>query len=225
MIKSALPDSCLDHQFNDQRLLQQALTHRSAGSENNERLEYLGDAVLGFVIAEILFERFPDASEGALTRLRAGLVKKETLAKLARREKLGDYVQLGSGELKSGGWRRDSILANAVEAVIGAIYLDAGIEVCRRKISTLYTDLLDSVSPDKAGKDPKTRLQEYLQARHLPLPVYRIVAEKGEAHAREFTIECTITEISGPIEATGRSRQSAEQAAAEQALQLLQDSG
>lgn len=223
MIKYILPESCLGHQFKDQALLQQALTHRSAGSDNNERLEYLGDAVLGFVIAETLFERFPEASEGALTRLRASLVKKETLARLARSEKLGDHVQLGSGELKSGGWRRDSILANAVEAVIGAIYLDAGIDVCRQRIQTLYAELLNSVSPDKVGKDPKTRLQEYLQARHLPLPVYRIVAEKGEAHAREFIIECTVSEVAQPIEATGRSRQSAEQAAAEQALELLRE--
>lgn len=223
MSKNALPNPCLGHDFAGQTLLQQALTHRSAGQENNERLEYLGDAILGFVIAEALFERFPEASEGALTRLRASLVKRETLARLARNEKLGDYVRLGGGELKSGGWRRDSILANATEAVIGAIYLDAGMDVCRSRILDLYSELLDSVSPENADKDSKTQLQEYLQARRLPLPQYRIVAEAGEAHAREFTVECSTSAVSKPIEAKGRSKQSAEQAAAEMMLQILQE--
>ncbi len=219
----SLPNPCIGHRFHDQQLLKQALTHRSVGHDNNERLEYLGDAILGFVIAEALFERFPTASEGELTRLRASLVKRETLAKLAKHESLGDYILLGSGELKSGGWRRDSILANATEAIFGAIYLDAGIDICRQRIRELYTELLNSVSPAKASKDPKTQLQEYLQARRLPLPGYRIVAESGEAHAREFTVECSVSAVSDPIEASGKSRQAAEQAAAEIALQRLRD--
>lgn len=223
MSKTAFPETCLGHRFSNQKLLRTALTHRSAGHDNNERLEYLGDAILGFVIAEALYQRFPEASEGALTRLRASLVKRETLARLARREKLGECILLGSGELKSGGWRRDSILANATEAIIGAIYVDAGIETCRERIIALFSDFLNAASPDKAGKDPKTQLQEYLQARHLPLPAYRILAESGEAHAREFTVQCEIASLSEPVEAKGKSKQSAEQIAAELALQKLQD--
>lgn len=219
---ASLPETCIGHRFNDQQLLTRALTHRSAGNDNNERLEYLGDAVLGFIIAEALFERFPEASEGQLTRLRASLVKRDTLAGLAKQAQLGNHVVLGSGELKSGGWRRDSILANATEAVIGAVYLDAGMDACRRCVLDLYNDLLNAASPAKASKDAKTQLQEYLQARHLPLPSYRIVAESGEAHAREFTVECTISAISAAIEARGKSKQAAEQLAAEQALQQLQ---
>lgn len=216
-----MPSSCLGHHFNDAGLLKTALTHRSAGPVNNERLEYLGDAILGFVIAEALYQRFPEASEGSLTRLRAALVKRETLARLGRQMELGDSIQLGSGELKSGGWRRDSILANAMEAIIGAIYIDAGIEVCRQRVLELYSGLLNEVSPEKAGKDPKTMLQEYLQARHLPLPIYRIESESGEAHSREFTVECAVDGLD-TIRATGRSKQMAEQAAAERALQRLQ---
>lgn len=222
MSKIAFPESCLGHRFSENQLLRTALTHRSAGHENNERLEYLGDAILGFVIAEALYVRFPEASEGALTRLRATLVKRETLAKLAREAKLGEHILLGSGELKSGGWRRDSILANAVEAVIGAIYLDAGIDICRQRILDLYNGLLESVSPESAGKDPKTRLQEYLQARHMPLPVYSVIAESGEAHAREFTVLCEVASLSEPVEAKGKSKQAAEQAAAEIILDIFQ---
>ncbi|MCS3902619.1 ribonuclease-3 [Methylohalomonas lacus] len=216
-----IPTSCLGHDFNDAELLKTALTHRSVGAANNERLEYLGDAILGFVIAEALYQQFPQASEGSLTRLRAALVKRETLARLGRQQELGDLIQLGSGELKSGGWRRDSILANAMEAIIGAIYMDAGIEICRQRILDLYSQLLSEVSPEKAGKDPKTMLQEYLQARHLPLPIYRIESESGEAHSREFTVECAVDGLD-VIRASGRSKQMAEQAAAEQALQYLQ---
>lgn len=217
-----LPTQYLGHQFRDQELLRIALTHRSAGRVNNERLEYLGDAVLGFVIAEVLYERFPDASEGSLTRLRASLVKRESLAQLAREHDLGEHIQLGIGEKKSGGWRRDSILANAMEAVIGAIYLDAGFNICRDRIRDIYSDMLAGVSPDASGKDPKTSLQEFLQARQLPLPVYRVVDESGEAHARQFTVECDVQGLPGPVHASGRSKQAAEQAAAEQALQALQ---
>jgi ribonuclease III len=217
-----MPAQCLGHEFSDSELLRIALTHRSAGRLNNERLEYLGDAILGFVIAEALFIRFPEASEGSLTRLRASLVKRETLAGLARDINLGEHIQLGSGEKKSGGWRRDSILANAMEAVIGAIYLDAGFEVCRNRILEAYTDLLLQASPDTTTKDPKTTLQEYLQARQLPLPVYRVVDETGEAHDRKFTIECEVHGLPEAVHASGRSKQTAEQAAARQALLALQ---
>lgn len=223
MSKLESPHQCLGHEFNDPRLLQTALTHRSAGNDNNERLEYLGDAILGLVIAEALFERFPEASEGSLTRLRASLVKREALARLGRQVALGESIQLGSGELKSGGWRRDSILANAMEAVIGAIYLDAGMEICRQRILNVYQDLLASASPEKAFKDAKTLLQEYLQARRQTLPVYRVVAESGEAHSREFTVECRVPGLTEPVVAQGLSKQAAEQAAAQQVLHALQD--
>lgn len=214
--------TCLGHSFKDASLLQTALTHRSVGVDNNERLEYLGDAILGFVIAEALYRQFPNAAEGSLTRLRASLVKRETLAELAREANLGELIMLGTGELKSGGWRRDSILANAMEAVIGAIYLDAGIEICQQRILDIYKILLAETSPAKLGKDPKTSLQEYLQARQLPLPTYKIISEAGEAHQREFTVRCTIACLGNSIEASGRSKQVAEQAAAEQALSALQ---
>jgi len=223
LINKDLSDTCFGHQFRNRELLEQALTHRSAAPQNNERLEYLGDAILGFVIAEALFERFPDAPEGALTRLRANLVNRETLARLARTQKLGESIRLGSGELKSGGWRRDSILANAAEAVIGAIYLDAGMTVCRDRILELYGELLDSVSPETTGKDAKTLLQEFLQARHLPLPEYRIVAERGEAHAREFIVECSVAGLDEAVRAGGKSKQAAEQDAAGRALRKLQE--
>ncbi len=221
MKRCEFPTSCLGHEFKNVELLNVALTHRSAGQLNNERLEYLGDAILGFVIAEALYQRFPETSEGGLTRLRATLVKRETLATLGRQADIGNLIQLGSGELKSGGWRRDSILANAMEAIIGAIYLDAGIEVCRQRVLTIYGDLLREVSLDKAGKDSKTMLQEYMQARHLPLPVYRIESESGEAHEREFTVVCEVAALEQTVQARGRSKQIAEQAAAELALHQL----
>lgn len=216
-----LPESCLGYSFNNTLLLKSALTHRSAGHDNNERLEFLGDAILGFVIAEALYRQFPDASEGTLTRLRASLVKRDTLAQLGRSAGISEYIQLGSGELKSGGWRRDSILANAMEAIIGAIYLDGGMENCRKSILHVFSDLLVGLSIENAGKDAKTRLQEYMQARQMPLPVYRISTESGEAHEREFTIECEVVGISAAVSASGRSKQAAEQAAAEKTLLKL----
>ncbi|MEX2516223.1 MAG: ribonuclease III [Gammaproteobacteria bacterium] len=213
--------TCLGHTFSNVTLLQTALTHRSVGVDNNERLEYLGDAILGFVIAETLFRQFPNAAEGSLTRLRASLVKRETLAELAREANLGELIMLGTGELKSGGWRRDSILANAMEAVIGAIYLDAGIETCQQRILDVYKVLLAKVTPAKLGKDPKTSLQEFLQARHQPLPTYKVISEAGEAHQREFTVRCSVACMESSVEATGRSKQIAEQAAAEETLSAL----
>ena len=211
----------LDHEFRDQALLDLALTHRSTAGPNNERLEYLGDAVLAFLVAEILYLKFPRAPEGILTRLRASVVKRESLAEVARGIDLGSFVFLGSGEKKSGGWRRDSILANTLEAVIGAVYLDAGIEASRRLIQRLFAEKLAGLSTSDPGKDPKTALQEVLQARGKPLPVYELVSESGAAHARTFTIRCVIEDLDRTVIAEGSSKRNAEQAAAGMALQLL----
>ena len=215
-------EKTLDYSFSDQKLLEQALTHRSADSVNNERLEYLGDAILGFLIADILFRELSDVAEGALTRKRASLVKKETLASLARQLKLGDFIQLGTGERKSGGWRRDSILSNTLEAVIGAIYLDGGIDVCSTFVNSIYKDLLRAPQLQESTKDSKTELQEYLQARKLPLPQYRVIAEEGEAHKRIFSVECRIQPLEQAVVANGRSKRIAEQQAAMKALTLVQ---
>ncbi len=212
----------LDYQFKNTDLLELALTHRSAAAVNNERLEYLGDAVLGFVIAEALYHKFELGPEGVLTRKRAVLVKKETLAGLAKELELGQYLRLGTGERKSGGWRRDSILSNTLEAVMGAIYLDSDFDTCRDFILVLYRDLLAGLSLEDSGKDAKTELQEYLQARKQPLPAYQVIAEKGEAHDRVFTVACRIESLHDVIEASGKSKRAAEQSAAHAALALLQ---
>ncbi len=214
-------ESSLDYIFRDKILLTTALTHRSVGRNNNERLEYLGDALLGFVIAETVYKRFPQASEGELTRLRASLVKGETLAEQAKILDLGHYIKLGSGELKSGGWRRNSILANTFEAIIGAIYLDSEFDTCRDTVLALYEPLLKNISPDKLSKDPKTRLQEYLQAHKHNLPNYKIIMEEGEAHAKKFFISCEISELGMDVQAEGRSKRAAEQAAAQEVLDIL----
>lgn len=211
----------LGYEFNDKSLLTLALTHRSYQKENNERLEYLGDSILGFIIAEALYDKFDKEAEGVLTRLRANLVKGETLAKLARQLGIGEHVLLGTGEMKSGGWRRDSILSNTLEAVIGAIYLDSDIQSCKKFILSIYADLLSTISPLNLSKDPKTKLQEYLQARKESLPVYTVVAEDGEAHNREFTVECSIESFEHAVIAIGRSKRNAEQLAAEKALDIL----
>lgn len=215
----------LGYQFKDKSLLDVALTHRSAGNNNNERLEYLGDSLLGFIIAEALFRLHPDAAEGELTRLRATLVKGDTLAGLARKLDLGKYIRLGPGERKSGGWRRRSILANTMEALIGAIYLDAGMQACRKYVLELYDEILQTVSPSTLIKDPKTRLQEFLQSRQLNLPVYTVIGEEGQAHARVFTVECSVPDLSVSVQASGRSKRIAEQNAAQLAIEGLEDSG
>jgi len=214
-------EQVLGHVFNNKVYLFTALTHRSAGQDNNERLEYLGDALLGFIIADAVYKLHPTASEGELTRLRATLVKGETLASIARRLNLGNYLKLGSGELKSGGWRRKSILANTLEAIIGAIYLDAGMDTCRKFILALYEDLLKHASLENLVKDPKTRLQEYLQSLQQDLPDYQVITEHGEAHARIFTVQCLIGKFNISVQAEGRSKRSAEQTAAQMALDLL----
>lgn len=211
----------LGYVFKDQGLLTLALTHRSVGHRNNERLEFLGDALLGFVIAEALFHRFPDADEGQLTRLRAALVKRDTLARIARDLELGSYLRLGEGEMKSGGFRRDSILANAVEAIIGAIFLDAGLSACVDRVVAIFADALDAVSPQSVAKDPKTTLQEYLQGRGLALPAYHTLKVEGEPHAQQFTVECSLPQTSKMFMGQGDSRRKAEQSAAASALDDL----
>lgn len=211
----------LAYEFKDAALLQQALTHRSAGGPNNERLEFLGDAILGMVIATELFLRLPDASEGELSRTRASLVKRETLAEVARELSLGDYLALGSGELKSGGYRRASTLADALEAVLGAIALDGGFAVSEACIRRLFAARLDHLPSAASLKDPKTCLQEYLQSRHLALPEYEVVRTSGQDHNRMFSVECRVVELERVVEASGSSRRRAEQTAAAAMLQQL----
>lgn len=211
----------LGYTFVNKTYLNTALTHRSLGHDNNERLEYLGDALLGFIIAEAIYKLYPEATEGELTRLRATLVKGETLAKLAKRLALGDFIKLGGSELKSGGWRRSSILANALEALIGAIYLDAGMETCREKVLRLYGEILKTSTPDNLIKDPKTRLQEHLQSLQMNLPEYKVVMERGEAHDKIFTVCCDIPAMAISVQAEGKSKRNAEQAAAQLALKSL----
>lgn len=212
----------IGHQFTDPELLELALTHRSHGNKNNERLEFLGDSIVNFLIAEDLYQRFPQAREGQLSRLRARQVKGATLAEVAREFKLGDYLRLGSGELKSGGYRRESILADALEAVIGAIYLDAGMDVVRQRVLSWFEPRLDAMTLSDTQKDPKTRLQEYLQSRQQPLPRYEVINVEGEAHAQVFTVECVIEQLDYRPLGIGSSRRFAEQEAAEKALQALE---
>ncbi len=211
----------LNYYFAEPALLCRALTHRSAAKANNERLEFLGDSILSFLIADFLYARFPQAQEGKLSRLRATLVKGETLAEIARELEIGEHLILGPGELKSGGYRRTSILADAFEAVIGAVYLDGGLEACRKLVNFFYQDRLDSLMSETLLKDPKTRLQEYLQARQLPLPDYRVSAVNGETHEQIFQVECVINDKFPSATGIGRSRRKAEQDAAIQVLDLL----
>lgn len=215
----------LDYSFSDTGLLQAALTHRSASSTNNERLEFLGDAVLGYVIAEWLYREFPSADEGELSRLRANLVKKETLAELARSIDLGEYLKMGSGELKSGGFRRDSILADTMEAILGAIVLDTGFDACQQTIRTLLASRFQSMPSADALKDSKTRLQEHLQSRKLALPEYVVLKVSGKSHNQHFVVECRADSVQRVCKGEGRSRRIAEQAAARQMLSGLEADG
>ncbi|WP_237386086.1 ribonuclease III [Xenorhabdus sp. Sc-CR9] len=212
----------LGYTFTQHDLLLQALTHRSASSKHNERLEFLGDSILSFVIANALYHRFPRVDEGDMSRMRATLVRGNTLAELAREFELGECLRLGPGELKSGGYRRESILADSVEALIGAIFLDSDIQTIEQIILNWYETRLNEISPGDKQKDPKTRLQEYLQGRHLPLPTYLVVQVRGEAHDQEFTIHCQVSGFEQPVRGVGSSRRKAEQAAAEQALKQLE---
>lgn len=205
----------LRYEFNDIDLLEQALTHKSYSKAHNERLEFLGDAVLGSVIAESLFRDHPDLAEDALTLIRADLVRKDTLAEVALTLGLGEFLHLGSGERKSGGRQRPSILADALEAIIGAVTLDGGVEAARSMVLYLYAGLLKDVAARGASKDPKTRLQELLQGRALELPVYDVVATAGSEHRRSFTISCTVQALSLMTTGRGSSRRAAEKAAAQ----------
>lgn len=209
--------------FSDITLLQQALTHRSAASRNNERLEYLGDAILSFVIAEALFNRFPDVKEGKLSRLRASLVKGVTLAEIGRELRLGEVLILGPGELKSGGYRRESILADTVEAIFGALYQDRGLEVVKALILRLYEERLSAIDVNEVVKDAKTRLQELLQSRKQPLPLYSVKEVKRADNEPLFEASCQVAILKKLIIAQGSSHRKAETTAAERALKLIED--
>jgi ribonuclease-3 len=215
----------LDYEFRDPDLLREALTHRSFGIPHNERLEFVGDAVLNCAVALILFERFPATQEGELSRARANLVNRDTLAQIARQIDLGAHIRLGEGEQKSGGANRSSIIADALEAVIGAVFFDGGFSAARAVIDRIYADLLRAADPTTLGKDPKTRLQEWLQARRHPVPEYAIVATSGEAHAQLFEVDCKIAPLSLITHGSGSSRRAAEQEAAAAALARIMAGG
>jgi ribonuclease-3 len=207
--------------FKQPMLVKRALTHRSAHADNNERLEFLGDSVLGFVIAERLYQKFTEADEGVLSRLRATLVNQTALANIARKLSLGDYLILGSGELKSGGYRRDSILSDAMEALIGALLIDQGMDACRVWILGLFADQIDGLSMRDWKKDPKTRLQESMQARGLDLPAYTLKSVVGQPHDQSFVVECRVSLTEETCEGRGSSRKRAEQESAEKMLAKL----
>ena len=212
------PIPALGYRFGDDALLAEALTHRSAGRPNNERLEFLGDAILSSAVSAALFQRFPLAHEGEMTRWRAELVREPTLAALARELGLGDRLNLGPGELKSGGWRRDSILADAFEAVVGAIYLDAGWEAARAVVLALFATRLDAIADAKPPKDAKTRLQEFLQGNGHALPRYELVETRGSDHDKTFIARCSIESLGITADGEGTTRRAAETAAAGNAL-------
>ncbi len=209
------------HRFSRLELLQQAVTHRSFGSPHNERLEFLGDSIVNCVTAIALFERFGELREGDMSRLRANLVRQEALHRLAEGLKLGEYLRLGEGEMKSGGHRRPSILADALEAIFAAVFLDAGFEAAKAVIDQLYASSIASLDPARALKDPKTALQEWLQGRRMPLPKYSLADARGEAHQQEFEVECEITGLGLKTRGIGVSRRAAEQQSAQRALELL----
>jgi ribonuclease III len=211
----------LQYQFRDAELLEQALTHRSAGARNNERLEFLGDALINLVVAEALYAARPAAAEGDLSRLRAALVREDSLVRLAERLELGEVVKLGPGELKSGGFRRASTLANTLEAVVGAIYVDGGFAAARDVCLHLYRETLSDLPDATTLKDAKTKLQELLQGQGRPLPRYDVVEESGPAHRREFEVQCVLTDAPHSAKARAASRRAAEQLAAGEMLALL----
>ena len=211
----------IDYRFRDPRLLQEALTHRSVGPSNNERLEFLGDSVLNMIISARLFELRPDAQEGDLSRMRARLVRGVTLSEIASGISLGKQLVLGEGERKSGGFRRSSIQADAFEALIGAVFIDGGLEACRELVLRFFDPLIKSLPDVEALKDSKTRLQEWLQARGRPLPDYDLQREEGADHAKVFYVACSLPDEEKRVEASGSSRRKAEQSAAEGMLDLL----
>ena len=220
MVLSTLT-TALGHSFADRTLLQTALTHRSFGVPNNERLEFIGDGLLNCVIAIALFRRYPDLAEGELSRMRANLVRQDTLHQLAVALNLGDSLRLGEGELKSGGNQRPSILADAVEALIGAVFLDAGFEAAQSVIARLYLPLFDEMRSGPVTKDAKTSLQEWLQGRKKPLPRYHVIEASGAAHEQRFEVACEIENPALRTTGQGSSRRLAEQAAADRALKAL----
>ena len=211
----------LGYTFADEAKIVEALTHRSASKQHNERLEFLGDAILGMVIAKALYQRFPQQPEGKLTRMRSSLVKGDTLAEVAREFELGELLLLGPGELKSGGFRRDSILADAVESIIGAIYLEAGMTTCESLILDWFACRLKALNPEAVSKDDKTRLQEYLQSNKHPLPLYEVTEIKGKSHDQTFYVECNVEGLKKAVVGSGNSRRRAEQKAAKQAFEKL----
>jgi len=212
----------IGYDFVNRALLEQAVTHRSHSARHNERLEFLGDSVLNFAVAALLFERYAKIDEGDLSRVRSNLVKQAALAEIAQKLDLSQYLRLGEGELKSGGFRRPSIQADTLEAVFGAVFLDGGFDAARAVITRLYEPVLVNVDPQTLGKDPKTLLQEFLQGRKLPLPTYAVVATHGAAHDQQFEVECSVGEpFDVHVTAAGASRRAAEQAAAQQALDAM----
>lgn len=225
MADTARLQRALGHDFTDPELLARALTHRSAGGHNNERLEFLGDSIVNHIIAEAIYQRFPRAREGEMSRMRASLVKGETLAKIARELQLGDYLVLGTGERKSGGYRRSSILADTLEALVGAILLDSDVEQCRACVLGWFTPRLEQLALGATAKDAKTQLQEYLQGRGNPLPEYELVAVLGEDHDKHFDVACRLARPVLVAQGTGSSRRKAEQAAARAALESLASHG
>ena len=221
---NALPvlQTRISYSFTQPALLQQALTHRSFSATNNERLEFLGDSVLNFIIAHQLFNLFPHLPEGDLSRLRAKLVREASLAEIATDLNLGDALKLGEGELKSAGWRRPSILADALEAIVGAVYLDGGFDAAQQVVALLYRDKLQTIDPKSIDKDAKSQLQEYLQSKKMDLPEYQVVSIEGEAHAQTFTVQCFIKKLKLTTTGVGTSRRVAEQQAAKLAMDEIQ---
>lgn len=211
--------SRLGHRFRDHALLQVALTHRSHSSLHNERLEFLGDSVLNCVVAALLYERYGELDEGSLSRLRSNLVRQQTLYEIAQKLDISSLLRLGEGEIKAGGFKRPSILADAMEALFGAIFIDGGFEAVQKVIRPLYDPILDHADPETLGKDAKTLLQEFLQSRKLGLPQYNVVATHGAAHNQEFEVECLIPKLDIHVFGAGSSRRAGEQAAAKLALE------
>jgi len=216
-------EKLLNYQFQNIDLLRNALTHRSASSKNNERLEFLGDSILNFVIADELYKLYPSSTEGDLSRLRANLVDKSGLYEISQILKFGEYLILGSGELKSGGHRRNSILADTVEAIFGAVYLDSNFEQCQKLILFLYKDLIKNIPDANDLKDPKTKLQELLQSRKLALPKYTIIEVTGQAHNQQFKVDCEIAQLGLKTQGQATNRRKAEQQSAEAIIALVQE--
>jgi ribonuclease-3 len=212
----------LNYQFKNPNLLREALTHRSYSATNNERLEYLGDAALNLIIANFLFRTFPDLVEGEMTRVRAVLVNQDGLSKVARHLDIGSHIRLGGGEVKTGGAERASILADTLEAIVGALYLDSGFDTAETVVLGMYSEILQDIDPQNVGKDSKTRLQEYLQANKFELPTYNVLEISGEAHEQCFVVDCVLGGLNLSAQGSGMSRKSAEQAAAREILKLIE---